>query len=160
MEMIVGYKLLDEAGQVCQTWGGIWGQCPSIPNPINLPNGDIVYSPSLGVNYSGYYLVDWLMEEPPPPVPVSISRRQAATQLRNDLYITQSEALSMASTATIPPFVQGYFNTLDPIEKANAELEFAAIDYPRNSALLVAVMESNGLTNEQIDQFFISASKL
>lgn len=93
-------------------------------------------------------------------LPQIITRRQAATQLRNNQFITQAEALAMASMAVIPPFVQSYFNTLDPTDKADAELEFTAIEYPRSSSLLTAVMETNGLTSEQIDQFFISAAKL
>lgn len=158
--MIVGYKLVDALDVVYQTWGGTWGQCPGVPNPLKLPNGDIVNAPSLNTFYEGYMLVEWWMNEPPPPVPEYISRRQAATQLRNDQFITQDEALAMASTATIPPFVQSYFNTLDPADKADAELEFTAIEYPRSSSLLTAVMEANGLTSAQIDQFFISAAKL
>lgn len=158
--MVVGYKLTDNAGTVYQQWGGTWGQCPGVPNPIKLPNGAIVNAPSLNTAYEGYMLIEWWMNEPPPPVPEYISRRQAATQLRNDQFITQDEALAMASTATIPPFVQSYFNTLDPADKADAELAFTAIDYPRSSSLLTAVMEANGLTSAQIDQFFISAAKL
>lgn len=158
--MIVGYKLVDALDVVYQTWGGTWGQCPGVPNPIKLPNGAIVNAPSLNTAYEGYMLVEWWMNEPPPPVPEYISRRQAATQLRNDQFITQDEALAMASTATIPPFVQSYFNTLDPADKADAELAFTAIEYPRSSSLLTAVMEANGLTSAQIDQFFISAAKL
>lgn len=160
MEMIVGYKLIDANDIVYQTWGGVWGQTPSQPNPVILPTGDTVYGMQIGVYYEGYKLIDWIMQEPPPPVPQNISRRQAATQLRNDQYITQDEALAMASIAAIPPFVQSYFATLDPVDKQNAELAFTAIDYPRNSSLLIAVMEANGLTPEQIDQFFISASEL
>lgn len=158
--MIVGYKLVDTLDVIYQTWGGTWGQCPGVPNPLKLPNGDIVNAPNLNTNYEGYMLIEWWMNEPPPPVPEHISRRQAATQLRNGQFITQAEALAMASTATIPPFVQSYFNTLDPTDKADAELAFTAIEYPRNSSLLTAVMEANGLTSEQIDQFFISAAKL
>jgi hypothetical protein len=100
------------------------------------------------------------MDEPPVSVPAYISRRQAATQLRNGLYITQDEALAMASTATIPPFVQSYFNTLSPVAKADAELAFTATEYPRSSSLLADVMGANGLEREQIDQFFIAAAQL
>ena len=161
MQMVVGYKLIEVAtGDVVNSWGGVWGQCPSVPNPLFLPNGDIVNAPSVDTDYSGYILSQWWMDEPPPPVPSVISRRQAATQLRNDQYISQDEAFAMASVAAIPPFVQSYFNTLDPINKANAELQFTAIEYPRSSSLLTAVMEANGLTSEQIDQFFISAATL
>lgn len=161
MEMVVGYKLIEVAtGKVIQEWGGTWGQCPGVPNPITLPNGDIVYGPVVNTDYSGYMLIPWEMVDPGPVVPTEISRRQCATQLRNDGYITQDEAFAMASAATIPPFVQGYFDTLNPVDKSNAELAFTAIEYPRSSSLLVAVMEANGLTESQIDQFFIAAAQL
>jgi len=159
--MLVGYKLVDANGAVIQQWGGVWGQCPSIPNPILLPNGvQICGVDQAGPLQDGYVLADWWMEEPLQAVPAYISRRQAATQLRNDQYISQNEALAMASSAAIPPFVQFYFNTLDPVGKADAELAFTAIEYPRSSSLLTAVMEANGLSSAQIDQFFISAAKL
>lgn len=65
--MIVGYKLIKVSdGSVIKQWGGTWGQCPGIPNPIVCPNGDIVYAPELNVDYTGYMLVPWEMEPPPP----------------------------------------------------------------------------------------------
>jgi hypothetical protein len=60
----VGYKLIDADGAVLAQWGGTWGQCPPLPNVINLPNGDQVYCPELGVAYDGCTLVEWDMDKP------------------------------------------------------------------------------------------------
>lgn len=160
MEMIVGYKLIDAQGSVCQQWGGAWGVTPDVPNPIILPTGEIVYCPIVGTDYFGYHLENWVMQEPPPPVPASISRRQCATQLRNIGNITQSEALGMASTAAIPPSIQLYFDAMDPVDRDNAQLEFTATEYSRSNPLLNAIMTANGLSSQEIDNFFIEAAKL
>jgi hypothetical protein len=65
MSELVGYRLLDASDNVVQSWGGVWGQCPGIPNPIRLPNGDDVHAPELGVSYGGYTLAAWEMDPPP-----------------------------------------------------------------------------------------------
>lgn len=62
--MIVGYKLLNEADDtIAQTWGGVWGQCPAIPNPLILPTGAHVCAASLA-SYDGYRLEPWEMDPP------------------------------------------------------------------------------------------------
>lgn len=157
--MVVGYKLIDQDAAVIESWGGTWGQCPGIPNRITLPNGDHVHAPSLGVLYSDCMLIEWLMDEHT-VVPTSISRRQCATQLRNDGMITQDEALAMASMATVPAAIMSHFDTMDPADKDNALLAFTATEYLRSNPLLNAIMTANGFTTEQIDQFFISAGSL
>ena len=41
--MHVGYKLVRMSDNVViNSWGGTFGQCPGIPNPLVLPNGDHV----------------------------------------------------------------------------------------------------------------------
>ena len=65
MPEIVGYKLIKDAdGSVIERWGGTWGQCPGIPNPIILPNGDHVSAPTINASYSGYTLKPWEMQDP------------------------------------------------------------------------------------------------
>jgi len=66
MSDLVGYQLIDANGDVLQSWGGVWGQLPSLPNPIRLPNGDDVHAPELDTPYEGCRLVEWLMGPPPP----------------------------------------------------------------------------------------------
>ena len=40
----IGYSLVDAAGTEVSYWGDVADQCPGIPNPIVLPNGDAVHS--------------------------------------------------------------------------------------------------------------------
>lgn len=62
---IVGYHLLEIAtGEYVQSWGGTWGQCPGIPDPVFLPNGYTVYNPQLNQEMYGYKLIPWVMEQP------------------------------------------------------------------------------------------------
>jgi hypothetical protein len=159
--MLVGYKLVDSNGAVCGQWGGIWGQCPDIPNPLILPNDvQICGVTEVGpVGDSGYAIEGWYMDQPV-VIPAVISRRQCATQLRNMGFITQPEAFAMASAATIPPFVQSYFDAMTQSDKENAELSFTAVEYSRSNPLLVSMMLAAGLSQEEIDNFFIDASKL
>lgn len=63
----VGYQLIDSDGSVIQQWGGTWGLCPGVPNPITLPNGNQVYCPELNTPYDGCTLVVWNMEKPVNP---------------------------------------------------------------------------------------------
>lgn len=68
MSELVGYKLIDiKTGGTIQQWGGDWGQCPGIPNPILLPNGDYVSGAEPGQTYGERYRLDlWMMDEPAP----------------------------------------------------------------------------------------------
>lgn len=62
---VVGFKLIDvRDNTIIQQWGGAWGECPAVPNPIILPNGDHLHAPEIGVDYSGYKLMVWEMDPP------------------------------------------------------------------------------------------------
>jgi hypothetical protein len=54
---LCGYRLVDTQNSVIAEWGGTLGQCPGIPNPLFLPNGDHVHAPSLDTDYGGYRLL-------------------------------------------------------------------------------------------------------
>lgn len=159
-QMVVGYKLLDAEGVEIEAWGGTWGQCPGVPNPLKLPNGDHVHAPQINIEYDGFILIEWMMEEPPPSVPTSITRRQAALELYALQYITLQEALYMVKTAGVPLAIAAVFDTLvsdgswTVEQRTLAEIDFAADNYYRTNSLLALM----GLTSGQIDQFFISAS--
>ena len=159
-EGLVGYKLIDGKGIVHNQWGGTWGIVPAIPNPLRLPSGDHVHAPQINVNYDGYTLTEWMMGEPPPSVPVSITRRQAALELYALQYITLQEALDMVKTASVPQAISAIFDALvsdgswTAEQRTLAEIDFAADNYYRANSLLALM----GLTSGQIDQFFISAS--
>lgn len=160
MASVVGYKLVDGQGGEHAQWGGTWGHHPNIPNPIILPNGDHVHAPSLNVNYGGYTLVEWLMEEPPPPVPDSITRRQCALMLHEAGLITIEEALDMAKIAAVPAAIGVLFANLAPPDQIRAEIDFAATTYYRSNPLIVDMMQSAGFTSEMTDAFFIAAAQL
>lgn len=142
--MVVGYKLTDGEGVVYQEWGGVWGQCPSVPNPISLPNGDVVNAPSINTDYNGYLLVEWSMEEPPPSVPASITPRQCRLLLHQQGLLSQVEVMVASST-----------------EDVRITWEYA-LEFRRDDPIL-NVFAANlvpPLTDKQIDQFFIEAAKL
>lgn len=96
----------------------------------------------------------------PPPVPESITRRQASLELNALQFITLQEALDMVRTATVPQAIAAIFDGLvadgswTTDQRTLAEIDFAADNYYRSNSLL----DLMGLTPEQIDQFFVSAS--
>lgn len=140
--MIVGYKLLDSNNNEIQNWGGIWGQTPSIPNPLFLPNGDVVHAAATDIEYGGYKLVEWIMEEEPIIIPDSVTPRQIRLLLLNQNLLDDVEALLAQRPKT------------DQIT-----WEFAT-EFLRTDPLLNQLATDLGLTSEQIDQFFIEAKQL
>jgi hypothetical protein len=103
----------------------------------------------------------------PPPVvvprviiPKTITRRQCALQLRVAGMITIQEAKDMTKTGTPPASIQAYFDTMPAEQKDLAEIDFAAINYYRDNPLITALMTANGLTETDIDNFFIAAALL
>lgn len=99
-------------------------------------------------------------EPPPPPVPESITRRQCALQLLSMQMITSEEALLMTKDGTPPAVVATVFAQMPQDQALLAQIDFAAIGYYRNNPLINVMMESAGMTPEQIDHFFIDASEL
>lgn len=95
-----------------------------------------------------------------PTVPGSITRRQCARQLLASGMITGDEAISMTQTGTPPAAIQAYLDTLPGPDKTIATIDFAADNYYRDNPLLSALMVANGMTNQQVDEFFIAASQL
>jgi hypothetical protein len=55
--------------------------------------------------------------------------------------------------------VQAYLDNMQEPDRTSATIDFAADTYLRNNPLLAALMAANGMTEEQVDQFFIEASK-
>lgn len=140
--MLVGYKLIDETNTVIKEWGGVWGQCPDAPNPLVLPNGDHVHAPSLNEHYSGCMLVEWVMDEPPPSVPASISPRQVR------LLLLQKNMLADVE------------NMIAQQDQATQITWQYATVFLRNDPLLNRLAANLGLTDVEIDQFFNEASQL
>lgn len=141
---IVGYKLVQISDQsVIEQWGGVWGQCPSVPNPINLPNGDTVYGPALNTDYQGYELIVWEMEQPPAPVPQQVPMWAVRTVLQNDDLFDQAQAAINASTDNALKNVWEYGN-------------YAA----RSSKAIASLAVTLNLTDAQVDQMFFDANSL
>lgn len=67
---LVGYKLIDANGNAVKEWGGVWGQCPGVPNPVILPTGlTHVHCAEVGMqmtDFDGavYTLTTWMMDAP------------------------------------------------------------------------------------------------
>lgn len=158
--MVVGYKLLDSDGLTISQWGGVWGQCPNIPNPLLLPNGiQICGITNAGPVRDGYTIEEWIMDEPL-IVPQSITRRQCALMLHKTGLITLEDALHMTKNANVPTAIGHLFANLAPPDQIMAEIDFAAINYYRDNPLIVDLMKSSGFTEEQTDGFFIAAAQL
>jgi hypothetical protein len=155
--MLVGYKLLDAKNNEIMSWGGIYGQCPDIPNPLILPNGDHICGMSKPGPVQDWYIAEWHMLEPV-IVPDTISRRQCATKLKRIGLISQEEAVAMAANATVPAFIQSFFAKMDPEARDDAELLMTAQEFKRNNPVLVAAFHAGGMKDTDIDDFFISAA--
>lgn len=106
---IVGYKLIKiEDSSVVKEWGGTWGQCPAIPNPITLPNGDVVCGPALNTAYSGYELVPWEMEPPAPTVEDVVQERSRRLALGFDYDFGSTGTPSIQHVGTTEQDMQGW----------------------------------------------------
>ena len=96
---------------------------------------------------------------PPPEVPVSITRRQCSLQLLDTGVINGAEAIAMAQSAVPPAVVEGYIQSLpNETDRVTATIDFAAESYYRDNPLVNAILQANGYTPEQGDQFFIAAA--
>ena len=158
----VGYVLKNSDGEVIDLWGGVWGQLPSPPGVIVLPNGDQVCAPVIGVEYSGCVLENWLMDEPPAPIPATISDRQFFQQAAIDGLVSQEEALSAVQTGSIPVVLQAVIDGIeDPNNRFAATMLLAgATTIERYHPLTDAVAAHLGWDSTQLDEFFIRAAQL
>lgn len=135
--------------------------------PPNLPHKNATWHDVLrefGSSFQGIVDDVWVIRTPdpatlPPPVPEMITRRQCALQLLATQYITPTEALAMTKSAEVPAAISAIFDqavgngAMTADQRILAEIDFAAVNYYRSNSLLNFM----GLTEEQIDQFFVSA---
>lgn len=97
---------------------------------------------------------------PPPIVPASITRRQLLLQMLSDGLITVEEATEAATTGRPPAAIRVYFNMLQQAQRDEAYITFASMSVcERNHPLVALLGMSNGLDDEQIDEFFIAAAQ-
>jgi hypothetical protein len=94
--------------------------------------------------------------------PQVITRRQCALQLLALALITHDEALAMTKFGDTPSAITAIFDQQlaekhwTTEQRTLAEIDFAAANYYRSNSLLSLM----GLTDEQIDRFFILAATL
>lgn len=97
------------------------------------------------------------------PIPAaleSITRRQCARALFAHGMITSAEAVAMAAWAEPPAMIEAIFAAMPEPDQTNARIDFAANTHARSNPILNSVMAASGSTPEQIDAFFIAASRL
>lgn len=135
-------------------------------NTTILRISDNAFIPTDGGNRDYQEYLQWIEEgntpepyiPPPPPVPQSITRRQCAIELRERQLITPTEALNMTRTGIPPAMIQSIFDSMPDNDRILAETDFAADTYMRTNPLLIQIMTASGATEEEIDDFFRSAS--
>ncbi len=93
-------------------------------------------------------------------VPEKITRRQCSKQLFAMSMITSAEAVAMAAWAEPPTMIETVLASLPEPDQTNARIDFASDLYERINPLLTGIMTAAGSTSEEIDTFFIEASKL
>lgn len=131
------------------------------PDTDTAPEGMILVATETagpGWQWNGSIFIDPTPppEPRPPSVPTSITRRQCALQLLAMQIITAEEALAMTKAADVPAAIAVIFGQMPAEQRVLAEIDFAATNYYRGNPLLGLM----GLTEDQIDQFFIEAAKL
>ena len=95
------------------------------------------------------------------PVPDTISDRQFFQQLAIAGVISQEEALAAVKTGDIPAALSGFIAALDDASRFNAEMLLSgATVFQRNHPLTNAVAMAQGMTADQVDEFFRQAAKL
>jgi hypothetical protein len=136
--------------------------------PVDLPHKQVTWHDVLreyGEPFKGLEGDVWVIRtvDPttlPPPLPESITRRQCALQLVNASMATYPEALEMTQTGTPPATIQEQFDLLGEPSRTLAMIDFAATNYFRDNPLIAELMISNGMTPQQVDDFFRAASLL
>lgn len=94
-------------------------------------------------------------------VPQTISDRQFFQQLAIAGVISQEEALAAVKTGDIPAALSGFIAALDDAARFSAEMLLSgATVFQRNHPLTNAVAMAQGMTADQVDEFFRQAAKL
>lgn len=132
--------------------------------PEDIPHKGVSWHPVVreyGVPFEGLENGNWVIRivDPatlPPLVPGSITRRQCALELYARQVISLEEALAMTKTSEVPDAVAQVFAGLPtPEARMLAEIDFAAANYYRSNSLLGMM----GLTEAQVDEFFLAAAQ-
>lgn len=115
---------------------------------IDVQSGTVTYSD------------EELAEMSKPVVPSVLTRRQCAMMMFNMQMISGAEAIAMTQSGVPPAAVQSYLDALQEPDRTLATIDFAATSYYRSNPLLIALMNANNMTEQQVDEFFIAAAQL
>lgn len=98
---------------------------------------------------------------PPTPIPAEISTRQFLIAAALNEMITQEEALSAATSGTVPAAIQAVFDQLPGDQAFVALVTWAKMTtIPRVDPLVAAVAAAFNMTSQELDQFYIQAGAL
>lgn len=94
-------------------------------------------------------------------IPFQITRSQLILGLTQAGLITDAEGVAAASGTAIPASIDAVFSTLPTEEAVAARIRwYSMLHAERTHPLLVAVQLQHGITDEQMDDYFISWSQL
>jgi hypothetical protein len=109
----IGYQLVNKNGTIVDQWGGTFGQCPSIPNPLILPNNaGVIYSARVDVDYESFVLRMW-MDDPP----LSELKQKARAQVDRDAEAARGMFITLGSGKAL-----SYKQVADEAHKFKIEL--------------------------------------
>ena len=92
-------------------------------------------------------------------VPASVTRRQFFTQGAVSGWYSKAEALALLSSNTMPTSIVNYINSLPAEDQYPAKIYILGeAVYFRNSPVLNAMATAGGVTDKQLDSFFINAA--
>lgn len=139
----------------------MWNQQVAMPSALYLPTGVHILAPELDVEYNGYVLRNWMMDEPPEEIPEIITSRQFYQQLYIAGIMTANDAMAAAKSGTLSTTITNWIATLPVGQRWPTEIMLSADKiFKRNHPTIIAMIDALGYTPEQGDTFWLAASKL
>lgn len=147
----VGWQLLNFAGDVVQSWGGVVGQVAGVPDFLVLPGEPSrqVFCPVPGVTYGegndAYTLVPWMK------VPQA-----------SDYTLQRYQFLALMSIANLTSLVAPAIAAIsDPVARAVAQAKYDSTQtFSRDDATLNLLASNAGLDAAQVDAYWLQAKGL
>ncbi|MCK1742170.1 hypothetical protein IVA80_15200 [Bradyrhizobium sp. 139] len=167
----IGYSLVDASGAEVWHEGETAGVLRSIPQPVLLPNGDAVHCAQPGQQYGDWRFVErWLSDAPPSPFYAEISRSVVFDGSKVVVIVGYEASPSIVPQSVTPRQARLALlgaGLLDQVESTVTAAGGAtyitwgyATEFLRSDPLIVQIGASLGLTDQQIDDLFRTASTL